>query len=424
METLRVEAGALASTAAPPRVPDSRNAAVIYQQAFDLLNSVLEVTPTLDPQKDTDKFQWWDGVIETATKHPLEIDPADPRLRRTLAHLEPVLTLARRGAAMPDCYFERSWGTPSPSMLLGEPSTLRTIAEGLLVDAVAKAKEGRTAEALENVSSLFHMAAHLRQDPIGVSMMVSVAIDTIALGALEATLTVSKPTAAQLESFSLDRSSSYTWAIRRVAHFEQALGLAMFQEASASPVPFALFGYDSTWLPKSDLARGLYAALYRLFLLEEDLKAYREVTSRWTSSFNRESQYLRHAVPLPPSSNPRSRATPPQGPHILTDTYDQIYPGIWCAVGRGDATVHLARLAVAMAAYRAKHGAYPEKLKQLVPEQIDHIPIDPFDAQPLKMLRNEHGLVLYSIGPNKKDDRGATIPGDWRSGDITVRLKR
>jgi hypothetical protein len=56
----------------------------------------------------------------------------------------------------------------------------------------------------------------------------------------------------------------------------------------------------------------------------------------------------------------------------------------------------LADLALAMTAYKAVKGRYPERIEELVPHYIDRIPIDPFDGKPLKMKSVKGGMELYS----------------------------
>jgi hypothetical protein len=94
-------------------------------------------------------------------------------------------------------------------------------------------------------------------------------------------------------------------------------------------------------------------------------------------------------------------------------------------------TVALDKLAFAMAAYRVDHGSYPEKLDALVPQYVSEVPKDIFNHDADLMYRLEaDGYVMYSVGPNGKDDDGMTVddgmkngrPGDWD--DITIRIPK
>jgi hypothetical protein len=77
------------------------------------------------------------------------------------------------------------------------------------------------------------------------------------------------------------------------------------------------------------------------------------------------------------------------------------------AEDRANAAMHLTQLAAALAAYRAAHGAYPEKLDELVPTVLDKMPADIHTASPLIYRRDGEGYLLYSAGDNGKDDGGS-----------------
>ncbi len=91
------------------------------------------------------------------------------------------------------------------------------------------------------------------------------------------------------------------------------------------------------------------------------------------------------------------------------------------------ATMHsqLIRVGFALAAYRADHGTYPQTLARLVPEHIEHIPMDIFTQQPLKYTTTEAGYILYSVGLNGKDDGGVSAydgPHSQANTDIVLRV--
>ena len=63
--------------------------------------------------------------------------------------------------------------------------------------------------------------------------------------------------------------------------------------------------------------------------------------------------------------------------------------------------------AIALKRFQLKHGEYPEKLSQLVPELLVSPPLDAVDGQLLRYRRNANGtFTLYSIGENGVDDGG------------------
>ena len=64
------------------------------------------------------------------------------------------------------------------------------------------------------------------------------------------------------------------------------------------------------------------------------------------------------------------------------------------------------RLALALAAYQAEQGEFPERLAALVPKHFSQLPEDQFTGDQFRYRRQEDGYHLYSLGPNGQDDAG------------------
>ncbi|MHC4401087.1 MAG: hypothetical protein ACYTG0_15530 [Planctomycetota bacterium] len=62
---------------------------------------------------------------------------------------------------------------------------------------------------------------------------------------------------------------------------------------------------------------------------------------------------------------------------------------------------------LAVESYRSEHGQAPERLVDLVPEYLPKgVPEDPFGGRALRYHRTSAGYVLYSVGPDGRDDGG------------------
>lgn len=77
----------------------------------------------------------------------------------------------------------------------------------------------------------------------------------------------------------------------------------------------------------------------------------------------------------------------------------------------------LARLAVALAGYRAEHGAYPRKLSGLEPKWLKTVPKDICSGKDFIYKPSGRAYVLYSVGPNMRDDGGRERPEDAGADD-------
>ena len=76
---------------------------------------------------------------------------------------------------------------------------------------------------------------------------------------------------------------------------------------------------------------------------------------------------------------------------------------------RGAMQFDLTRLAFALAAYRADRGRYPAKLADLTPKYVAKVPKDIFNDSELHYRQEEGGYLLYSVGPNGRDDGGKGV---------------
>ncbi len=401
---LRVEAGALALSVAPVRIPDAENAALPYHQAFELMG-------TQEQWDQGWEKAWWRNTSNT------EFDSQDAELRELLRRHTSTLALLRQAAAKPGCYFDRDYGRPSISMLLPELRRLRTGAWLLADDARCKAADGNLRGALENTSAMFSIAEHTAADPLLIMQLVAIAIDRIAAGTLESVLASGTATAEDLAAANIHDHVSYHKQLARALRMEEAFGLSSLCQVGGGDEPIWTFlSRDEEILPFD--APVIVAPPYRVFLLKDDVATYRENMRRLGELASRpyyEAQEEFEAVEKQFESRPQG---------IVTQL---VFPALGrCAqiFARGDAQRGVARVGLAMCRYRAAKETFPEKLQELVPEFISAVPRDPFDGQPLRLKSTEQDLVIYSIGPNGEDDGGIPFGKEEQTGDITFRLTR
>jgi hypothetical protein len=74
--------------------------------------------------------------------------------------------------------------------------------------------------------------------------------------------------------------------------------------------------------------------------------------------------------------------------------------------------------------YREEHGEAPPDLNGLVPSILKSVPVDPYTSKPLRYVKRGKDGVVYSAGPDRKDDNLATPLGkrhvDTTAGDFTI----
>ena len=78
------------------------------------------------------------------------------------------------------------------------------------------------------------------------------------------------------------------------------------------------------------------------------------------------------------------------------------------------ARMRSAAVALACEHYRVAHGKWPDRLEELVPAFLQKVPTDPYDGQPIRFRRLSDGMVIYSVGPDGRDNGGTLERKNWR----------
>jgi hypothetical protein len=92
---------------------------------------------------------------------------------------------------------------------------------------------------------------------------------------------------------------------------------------------------------------------------------------------------------------------------------------------RAEQTQRNLHIAFALGAYQREHGDYPKTLDALAPNYLPSVPKDLFTGKPLVYRPEKKGYLLYSFGPNGKDDGGQSRTVETlQADDISVRMPR
>jgi hypothetical protein len=163
--------------------------------------------------------------------------------------------------------------------------------------------------------------------------------------------------------------------------------------------------------------RTLGSSVYRVFYLTDDLAAYRRAMHEMQDLAAKPYYEVRPAWDKFAESwkvNRRGVITA-----FITPSTDKAV----VVATEADAERLLARSAVALIAFKAKTGGYPDKLDALVPEYLPRVPLDPFSGRSLRLKRDGDGVLIYSVGRDLKDDSGRPATPGAADGDLVFRLK-
>ena len=410
LEAARSQAGALALSVAPARVPDADNAAPIYREAFIVMNQAGDQPPEL--------YEEWTAWMEQDDAAAL--NPADPALLAYLKTQEPALALLREAAGMSGCYFDRDYGRPSLSMLLPELSQFRNASYLLALSARTRAAAGNVRPAFGDIQAILRMGKHVQSEPLLISALVAMAVERAAVKTLESVLESGDVAADDLSGIRLRRSQFYNHALGRAFRMEEAFGTTIFAEINRTTADGlgGIFGGGADEGMRLPGGASLGLMIWRVFLLPADLDFYssglrdcqnltslpfHDARERWETLKNR-------------FENDRS---------MMGLVGARISPALSACsqkAAQADAGRGLARLGLAAARYRAEKGACPKTPEELTPKFIAAVPPDPFDGKPLRMVTRDGAVIFYSIGSDMKDDGGAPWDNQEKSGDFTFRL--
>ncbi len=397
---LRNEAGAMLLSVAPPQVEDERNAAVLYEKAFARMKQDSSLT-------SADSLVWQDNP-----------DPSSPAVAGVLDRQATTLRLLREASAMPGCRFEHDYAHPSISMLLPELAQCRTAARLLAVAARRDAITGNASQAIGDLNALFRVARAAGSDPVIVCGLVQIGIDALGVKTLEAILPhVSR--ADELKRLRIGDIDAPRREARRSLTGEEAFGLSIFSDLASGRLTITTLMDDARpHGPNPDNAEiPPIPMLLRIFVMPSDVQAYKQYLERCREQVQE---------PFTPTTIQQASdgSTKASRHGVLTSIVVPALQKYLERVAMDEALRATALTGIAIARYRLDHGgAFPAKLDALVPQYLDDMPLDPFDGHPLRLVVRNDEALIYSIGPDLKDDGGAPLDDQKKTGDMVFTVK-
>jgi len=362
---LRLEAAQIMQANLPPAVADADNAATLYHQVLPVIDAEPAFKDDTSPVLDR------------------SFDITSPRVAEVLARHRSTLDVIRRAADIDVCRVHRDWTRPSIAMMLPEMQSLREAARLLALAARREAADGNLPGALRDVVRLQQMGRHAAAEPMLISSLVGVAIDTIALDTLTEVLPrLRKADLPALDAEDIRDLVATVPAITRPFYGEEAFGLATLADiAEAMPV----------------------LSLFRSFLLPNDIAGYRSIMNRYQAQMTSHKCY----ADVMTSSKEIEEEIRNHSPGMLSSLLVPALGSVVRVHAEAEARHRAAAVLVAATRQRLETGELPKSLDDLVPNPLSTVPRDPFTAdQPLLMKRGNDSLLVYSIGHDGEDDGG------------------
>jgi hypothetical protein len=391
----------------------------------------------------TDLKSWQDyyrKLAATTNLYPVAPQPQAPAQDVLLAlgkYNETVEEL-RAAGQLPDSRFPLNYDIETPwDILLPHLAALKRASQLLQLRALAELQNGQSEKALADVKLELRLIEAIQTEPFLISHLVRMAMASIVLQPIYEGLANHQWTDAQLaaldaELSKLDFLRDYQLSLRseramsgaevdyigKAKHFQryrEMTGMMDDDDGATTSgqlekwvkaigiylMPAGWFDQNKLFIAQADqgLITGYVFPESHLVLP----KKYREVDDA-------QSGILSHA------SKPWN---------FLAKQFFSEMGAAGRKATTEQASVDLARTAVALERFRLANGNYPESLDTLAPKFISEMPHDVIDGGPLHYRRADDGqFVLYSVGWNETDDGGvagykknSTVPyfelGDW-----------
>jgi hypothetical protein len=338
-------------------------------------------------------------LYEAFNRNPAAVLGAEDRatVEELLAECDPALADARQLAEMPDGGQPLTFPANAVQFNWGPTQDVRRAASLLLLDAMAAANADKPADAVRSLRALLNVGRAIGDEPTMISQLVRSACVAIARQGTGQVLGLCQPTDADgldtLQAELLREADFPRLAVayrgERAITFQSFAWMTSGRAGAPAPTGIPVLDPIARWGMRSYLPAVQHRSLE---LMTDCLDAARKPFDQQRAAFK--------AVPQPDPNDWRSMMT-----RLLLPAIEKTAD----AGLRTRGELLAAGAAVAAERYRRKTGTWPASLEALVPEFLPTLPNDPFTGQPLAFKRLPDGLVIYTVGPDGKDDGGQVL---------------
>jgi hypothetical protein len=374
-----------------PAVPPDRNAAPLY----------LDAAASLVQPSESANVPYFTDLRAKDVDSPLS-DDQKRDITSLLSKNEETLKIIGNAAQFTESRYEFSFTDPEPPHLLA----VRNLARLSAVAAICAADSGDHAAAVAHMEKSLATAQSLKSEPYLLSQLARCISMSYGLDASNYVINRNQLAKDQLRDLQEYLQNCQDLDIRRALVTQRCLALTSSETED-------LFGTNRRFFTPT--ARRMMGNPYdiKIQLLQfEELLRIETLPSRprrlalvgFTAAYNPDPNAWENL--LHPTAAYRAIAL-----HRFVNARD-------CYLAK----VRLTYTGVAMERYRRANGSLPTEISALVPSYLDSVPEDPFSAIALRYVPSADGVMIYSIGPDLKDQKG--VEGkSMLDGDLVFRIK-
>lgn len=340
-------------------------------------------------------------------------------LRSEFAKIGPALTDARKIKDMPRGRIAIAWNDDFISTTVASHQDVREIAVWLEHDAWLLAQDGDVERAMDSCQAIIMASRVFDGDVFLLSHLIQLGVQYLGATSLERVLAQGVASDAKLHTLQkalADVVHDQGWLA--AARGERAGNHHLFQNISngkVTSIPFSLAVPNkgrrgavttlASWLGQAS------PSILLQYYPEHLRMMNRLVDIAKLPVHERQAKAVEWEADCTSSGNP-----------VVWGLAPKIAVIARIDAGR-QALFRSALAALACERYRLRHKNWPASLDVLVNDKLlEAIPIDPFDNQPLRLVRTADGVVVYSIGPDLKDHNGLIDREQVKNVDIGFRL--
>ena len=429
-----------------PVADESLNAAPLYIKAIELYekrwDDVAELRSKTQPTPEEMELLENSLLILIGKKYEEVTSEQKKRIEKWLNDNEEILELVVAGTKKPyhwQTYSGHGETTEMMSILMPNLSGFRKLTRALLWRARLRAEQGRFKDAFDDVKSCYRLGQHIRGNKTLIEQLVGIAIEAMSARTIREIVGGYEIDSAVLVDF--QRNFEQIIADENFAISFKAEKLTMYDEIQRCFTSDRL-GKGHLYLPRfrkiSD-SSGIYeneggigdfivVVLYSAPYFfghpnkEETLKSVNALYD-YFEQLSLKTAVQRHA---------ESDAIDDKFKEIVNGNVflGTLTPALGRVIEIGNrlpVDVRAALTMIAIFRYNRDTGRFPQNLNQLVTDDyLEQLPIDSYSDKPLVYKKTEYNFILYSFGPDFKDDDGVSAKDSkgrvrpWRDNGDTV----
>lgn len=381
------------------KIPDDENGAVVYDKAFAIMSGS-------NWKKD-------DELLSSLNKRVLP-DKSSAEWRRlevTADRYHEVIPLVEVATSRRLCRFRINWNNGVMNAKMTYTAKMRQLSRLINAYAVLNARKGRMPEAMRCVALEFKESRSLQDGPMITDQIVGIAGISVASNTLRNVAHLGDiDTSSARRVYDVLSSIDLNRCCEKGLTQERAVGIQLFEDVRVNPGTLAseadavAENASSRHRPSSGGKGQLPSSFWRYSADMNELL--------YLSTMSKMIEYVR-----PPY---RLLASKGQQRDITGDALEkQFAPFAFLAAmllpdvtrfpekrDQGIAEINGSQIFLALLAYKDRYSAYPATLNELRRKLGWKLREDPFSGKAFVYKRQGKGFLLYSLGPNLKDDHG------------------